>query len=148
MRFVLVFGLLCSGLAACAIAGSGPMVPPAPISPAPTASAGGLAAARRACNAAFPPQVGNYLPHAECVNAAIEHHALPHARYPDLVRLQEQVRSWYSAQIDEGTITPKTAETKMDEADELVARATHERDAGRSDVADAEIAPLQTLLQR
>src|SRR5438270_4695172 len=74
----------CSALAACAPFVGGPF------------GAGDLPSARQACNQAYPPKVGNYLPHAHCVNAAIEAHALPAARYPDLVRLQEEVRTTLS----------------------------------------------------
>lgn len=91
MRQKLAIGLLCVGLASCAM----PMPPP-----------GDLSADRRACNNAYPPRVGNYLPHAECVNAAVERDAIPFARYPDLVRLQEQLRRKYSAQIDGGVLIP------------------------------------------
>ena len=150
MRHKLVGGLLCTGLAACAIA------PPAPISttasvslakPMQAASSGDLAAERQACNTAYPPKIGNYLPHAECVNAAVERWALPYSPYPDLVRLQEELRINYSTQIDNGSITPQTGETKMAKADELIAGAITERDAGRSEVADNQVARLETILQ-
>jgi hypothetical protein len=111
------------------------------------ASSGDLAAERQACNAAYPPKVGNYLPHAECVNAAVERFALPYTPYPDLIRLQEELRISYSAQIDNGSITPQTGETKMAKADELIAGAITERDAGRSGVADNQVTRLQTALQ-
>ena len=111
------------------------------------ASSGDLAAERIACNTAYPPKIGNYLPHAECVNAAVERWALPYTPYPDLVRLQEELRINYSTQIDNGSITPQTGETKMAKADELIAGAITERDAGRSEVADNQVARLETILQ-
>lgn len=150
MRHKLVIGLLCTGLAACAVAPPAPIPPPASVSlakPMEAASSGDLAAERQACNAAYPPKVGNYLPHAECVNAAVERFALPYTPYPDLIRLQEELRISYSAQIDNGSITPQTGETKMAKADELIAGAITERDAGRSGVADNQVTRLQTALQ-
>jgi hypothetical protein len=107
----------------------------------------GVRTDRLACNTAYPPRIGNYLSHAECVNAAVERDAIPRARYPDLVRLQERLRISYSAQIDNGKITPKTGEGNMAEADQLVANATIERDAGRSEVADNQVARLDTILR-
>jgi hypothetical protein len=150
MRHKLVVGLLCTGLAACAIAPPAPIPPPPSVSlakPMQAASSGDLATDRLACNAAYPPKIGNYLPHAECVNAAVERDALPNNRYPDLVGLQEQLRVNYSAQIDNGTITSQTGETKMAEADEWIAGAITERDAGRSGVSDDQVTRLQTALQ-
>ena len=116
MRHKLVVGLLCTGLVACAITPPALIPPPAPVSlakPMQAASSGDLAAERQACNTAYPAKIGNYLPHAECVNAAVERYALPYTPYPDLVRLQEELRINYSAQIDNGSITPPTGETKM-----------------------------------
>jgi hypothetical protein len=147
MRNRFMFALLCSGLAACDIAPPAPTLPSAQLFSTPPASSGDLAADRLACNTAYPPKIGNYLPHAECVNAAVDCDALPNARYPDLVRLQEELRINYSEQIDNGSITPQTGETKMAKADELIAGAITERDAGRSAVADNQIVGLQTALQ-
>jgi hypothetical protein len=136
MRWTLAVGLLCGGLAACA----GP--------PGPTlAPPGDLAADRKACNEAYPPRVGNYLPHAQCVNAAVERDAIPFAHYPDLVHLQEQLRVKYSAQIDERAISPREGERKMTEADELVNAAIRDRDTGRREVADHRVDRLQAMLQ-
>jgi hypothetical protein len=98
----LPIGLLCAALASCAM----PMPPP-----------GDLSADRQACNNVYPARVGNYLPHAECVNAAVERDAIPFARYPDLVRLQEQLRRKYSALIDGGVLTAKAGARKMAEVD-------------------------------
>jgi hypothetical protein len=66
---------------------------------------GDLKSARDACNRNYPARIGNYLPHAHCVNAAIETYALPAARYPDLVRLQAQVRASLSEKIDRRRIS-------------------------------------------
>jgi hypothetical protein len=141
-----VFSILCSGLAACAIAPPAPIFNLAPMLPT-QAPSGDLATDRRACNTAYPPKIGNYLSHAKCVNAAVERDAIPRARYPDLVRLQERLRISYSAQIDNGKVTPKTGERNMAEEDELVANATIERDAGRSEVAADQVARLETILR-
>jgi len=78
---------------------------------------GDLKTARDACNLQYPMRVGNYLPHAHCVNAAIETYALPNARYPDLIRLQAQVRASLSEKIDRRRITVQAGERRMAEAD-------------------------------
>jgi len=57
-------------------------------------------------------RVGNYLPHANCVNAAIESYALPGARYPDLIGLQAQVRAALSAKIDSRRITVQAGQRR------------------------------------
>jgi hypothetical protein len=139
---------LCSSLAACTVASPAPTLPSDPSFSTQAALSGQLVADRSACNTAYPPKIGNYLPHAECVNAAVEHDALPNARYPDLVRLQEELRVSYSAQIDNGSITPRTGETKMAKADESIAAAVTERDAGRSEVANNQVTQLQTETRR
>ena len=71
----------------------------------------------------------------------------PFARYPDLVRLQEQLRVKYSAQIDRGALSPREGERKMTEADELVNAAIHDRDVGRREVADHRVDRLQAMLE-
>ena len=76
-----------------------------------------LQTARDGCNLQYPMRVGNYLPHAHCVNAAIETYALPNARYPDLIRLQAQVRASLSEKIDRRRITVQAGERRMAEAD-------------------------------
>jgi hypothetical protein len=140
MRRAVAIGLLCGGLAACAI--------PSPFAvPGLGTAPGDLAADRRACNQNYPAQQGNFLAHAQCVNAVVERDAIPYARYPDLVRLQEQLRVKYSAQIDSGAISPREGERKMAEADTLVDAAMRERDRGRSTVADHRVDRLQALLE-
>jgi hypothetical protein len=140
MRRLLAIGLLCSGLAACAIPSpfAIPVIPSAP---------GDLTADRKACNQSYPPQPGNYLPHAQCVNAAVEHDAIPYSRHPDLVRLQEQLRVKYSGLIDRGAISPQIGERKMAEADDLVNTAIRDRDYGRMATADRRRDRLQEMLQ-
>ena len=140
MQKFFAVGLLCAGLAACAV--------PSPF-PAPNLGAppGNLAADRAVCNKDFPPRLGNYLPHAQCVNAAVERDAIPLARYPDLVRLQEQLRVKYSAAIDQSALSPREGERRMVEADNLVNAAIKDRDAGRREVADHRVDRLQALLQ-
>jgi len=140
MRRGLAVGLLCSGLAACSVP-SPFAVPSLPNPP------GDLSADRQACNQQYPPRLGNYLPHAQCVNAAVERDAIPLARYPDIVRLQEQLRLKYSAQIDQQVISPRDGERKMAAADELVNAAIRDRDTGRQGVADHRVARLQAMLQ-
>ena len=85
MRRSVAIGLLCAGLAGCAVPSPFPV-------PGLGAPPGDLSADRAVCNKQYPPRVGNYLPHAQCVNAAVERDAIPLARHPDLVRLQEQAR--------------------------------------------------------
>jgi hypothetical protein len=142
MRRSLVVMLMCLGLAGCEVPSPfQSMVPGLPTPP------GNLAADREACNKQFPPHIGTYLPHAQCVNAAIEHDSIPFARYPDLVRLQEQLRVKYSTMIDSGTLSPAAAEHKMRVADEIVEAAVHDRDVGRQTVADHRVSGLQAMLQ-
>ena len=135
MRQSLAIAVMCVSLAACAV----------PLFPSPP---GDLAADRRACDQSYPRGVGSYLPHAQCVNAAIERDAIPFARYPDLVRLQEQLRVKYSAQIDRGALSPRDGERRMAEADQLVTATTHDRDVGRDAVADHRVDRLEAMLQR
>src|ERR1700731_4668258 len=78
---------------------------------------GDLQSAREACNREYPPRVGNYLPHAQCVNAAVERYARPRASHPDLIRLQEGVRATLSAKVDRRQISVSVAERRMAEAD-------------------------------
>jgi hypothetical protein len=142
MRRTLAVGLICVGLAGCEV--PSPFQGWVPGLPTPP---GNLAADREACNKQFPQHIGNYLPHAQCVNAAIERDSIPFARYPDLVRLQEQLRVKYSAETDNGTLSPQAAEHNMRLADEIVSAAMHDRDIGRQTVADHRVYGLQALLQ-
>src|SRR5205823_11213925 len=96
---------------------------------------GDLKSAREACNRDYPRRIGNYLPHAHCVNAAIEVYALPTARHPDLVRMQEEVRASLSDRIDRRRLSVSAGERRMAEADRLVIAAERERDAGNNDAA-------------
>ena len=140
MRRSVAIGILCAGLAGC--------VAPSPF-PAPNLGAppGNLSADRQVCNKEYPPHLGNYLPHAQCVNEAVERDAIPFARHPDLVRLQEQLRVKYSAAIDQGALSPREGERKMVEADQLVDAAMKDRDTGRREVADHRMERLQSMLQ-
>jgi hypothetical protein len=140
MRHILAMAILCAGLAGCAV--------PSPFAvPNLGAPPGDLAADRQACNKQFPERIGNYLPHAECVNAAVERDAIPLSRYPDIVRLQERLRVKYSGDIDRGVLSPREGQRRMAEADELVNAATRDRDNGRREVADRRVDRLQTMLQ-
>ncbi len=140
MRHILAMAILCAGLAGCAV--------PSPFAvPNLGAPPGDLTADRQACNKQFPERIGNYLAHAECVNAAVERDAIPTSRYPDLVRLQERLRLKYSADIDRGVLSPRAGQRKMAEADELVSATMRDRDTGRRTVADHRVAALQAILQ-
>ena len=140
MRRWLTIGLVCGALGACA-APSPFAVPPLPGPP------GNLAADRASCNREYPQHIGNYLAHAQCVNAAVERDAIPFARYPDLVRLQEGLRIKYSSLIDQRVLSPRAGERKMAEADELVNAAIHDRNVGRHQVADRRVDRLQAMLE-
>jgi hypothetical protein len=143
MRRLLAIILLCGGLVACL-----PVEPPPPPPPLPPqAAARELQHARQDCNATYPAQIGNYLPHANCVNAAVDRFALPGARYPDLVRLQEGARSRISARIDHGSISARTGETQMTTVDRAIDIAQRERDAANQKGADAELARVYALLE-
>lgn len=142
MRRSWTIGVLCTALAGCSLPspfqGMVPTLPEAP---------GDLAVSRAACNKQYPERIGNYLPHAQCVNAAVERDAIPTARYPDLVRLQEQLRVKYSTAIDRGALSPQTGQRKMRQADELVEATMRDRDRGRHDVAEHRTVALQAMLQ-
>jgi len=141
MRRELAAVLLCSGLGAC-------VTPPAAAPPlAATAHRHTLETARLACNRKYPPQVGNFALHAKCVNAAVDRYALPGARYPDLLRLQEQVRSRLSSQIDGGAISREDGAQRMDEADKAIGEAERERSAARPDAAADQVARVQAMLK-
>jgi len=122
--------LLCASLAACAQY----LAPP---------PAGNLRSARLACNAEYPRGIGNYLPHALCVNEAVERYAVPTARHPDLIRLQEAVRARLSEKIDRRLISRQTGEHRMSEADALVAAAERDRDAGKDNAALRRLATIE-----
>lgn len=155
--------LLLSGLGCCALAACAPPPPPpppfaaAPYHPMPQAQAermgrfGGpgdtLETARAACNEAYPAKVGNYLGHAHCVNAAVEKFALPKTTYPDLVRLQEQVRANISEAIDQGRLDARAGERRMAEADRLIGEAESSRNAADRDEAERRVAEVQAILR-
>jgi len=128
---VAVVSVLCALLAGCDL---GPL-------------AGDLQSAREACNRAYPRHIGNYLPHARCVNAAVEAYALPTARHPDLVRLQEEVRAVLSEKVDNRRLSVSAGERRMAEVDRLVAAAQRERDAGNEKAASKRIATVEEMLR-
>ena len=150
MRKALAVGVLCGALGACAMPMAGPPLGYWPYGPtpqaAPVAHRDSLQTARQACNKAYPARVGNYVAHADCVNEAVERYAVKNSRHPDLVRLQEQVRSQLSARIDQGTISVRDGEQQMQEADRAITAAQRERDAAHQDAADQHIAKVQTML--
>jgi hypothetical protein len=108
---------------------------------------GDLQTTREACNRQYPMRVGNYLPHANCVNSAIEIYALPGARYPDLIRLQAQVRATLSEKIDRRRLTVQAGERRMAEADRLVAATERDRDAGNQRAAERRIVAIEQMLR-
>jgi hypothetical protein len=108
---------------------------------------GDLKSAREACNRDYPRRIGNYLPHARCVNAAIEAYALPTARHPDLVRLQEEVRASLSDRIDRRRVSVAAGERRMAEVDRLVAAAERERDASNEKAANRRVAAIEQILR-
>ena len=108
---------------------------------------GDLKSAREACNREYPRRIGNYLPHAHCVNAAIEAYALPTARHPDLVRLQEEIRASLSDRIDRRRLSVSAGERRMAEADRLVAMAERERDAGNNAAAARRVTAIEEVLK-
>jgi hypothetical protein len=108
---------------------------------------GDLKSAREACNRDYPRRIGNYLPHAHCVNAAIEAYALPVARHSDLVRLQDEVRASLSDRIDRRRLSVTAGERRMAEADRLVAAAERERDAGNDAAAAKRVAAIEEMLR-
>jgi hypothetical protein len=134
MRLTMRIGaivVLCATVAGCVVA------PPT----------GDLRSAREACHRDYPRRIGNYLPHAHCVNAAIEAYALPTARHPDLVRMQEEVRASLSDRIDRRRLSVSAGERRMAEADRLVAAAERERDAGNNAAAARRVAAIEEMLK-
>jgi hypothetical protein len=106
-----------------------------------------LRSARAACNEVYPRRVGNYLPHARCVNAAVEAYALSSSRNPDLVRLQAQVRETLSEKIDRRRLSVEAGQRRMAEADRLIAEAETERAAGQEAAAARHVAAVEKLLR-
>jgi hypothetical protein len=109
---------------------------------------GDLGAARKFCNQQYPKRVGNYLPHAACVNDAVERLAIPTARYPDLVRLQENARTSLSEKIDRRMISLQLGERKMAQADAGIAQAARDRDTGDEASARQRIGAINSILRQ
>ena len=86
---------------------------------------GDLRSAREACNRQYPRRVGSYLPHAQCVNAAVERYALPTASHPDPIRLQEGWGQHYPAK------RPLSDQHVGRGTRRVVAAAERERNAGK-----------------
>ncbi len=129
----LAISLLCAGVVSCAT---------------PLPPSGDLRVDRQACDKAYPSQVGNYAAHAKCVNAAVESDAIPRARYPDLIRLQEQFRLKYSLQADNRVLTPQAAARKMAEIDAMVAKIEHDRSSGHTDAAEKLLHRIEAMLRQ
>jgi len=136
---VAAMSVLCTLVVGC-VPASPPLPPPAPLT-------GDLRSAREACNRNYPRRVGNYLLHAQCVNAAVERYALPTASHPDLIRLQEGVRATLSAKVDRRQISVSAAERHMAETDRLVAVIERERDAGHDAAAARRVASIEKILR-
>jgi hypothetical protein len=115
--------------------------------PAPLPPSGDLRSARELCNREYPRRVGNYLPHAQCVNEAVERYALPAASHPDLIRLQEGVRAALSGKVDRRQISVSAGEHRMAQADRLVAAAERERDAGNDAAASRRVTAIEEMLR-
>jgi len=144
MRRALTIMLACGALAACELPNPWQYKVPnlAAVSPP-----GDLAADRAACDKQYPQAAGSYAAHAECMNTAVEKDAIPFARYPELLRMGEQLRLKYSTAIDRGALSPAEGARKIREADELVAAAINDRDVGRETVAAHRVAALEAMLQ-
>jgi hypothetical protein len=151
-----MIGVACTSLAACVAppppyarpsAGTPPYWASPLAAPVPGAPAFDLQSARRACNDTYPPKLGNYLPHAQCVNAAVERYALATEPHPDLLRVQENARVVLSEQVDAGTLSVQAGERKMAQADSLIADARRQRDAGNVAAAEQKVAQIGGLLQ-
>jgi clan AA aspartic protease (TIGR02281 family) len=136
MRRIMLCAAVCGGLAAC--------VAPPPFG----ASTGGLSGARLACNERYPAKIGNYLPHALCVNAAIDSFALPGARHPELLRMQEDIRASLAGRVDRRQISLEAGRHKMNEADALVAEIQRDRDLGNEAAAARRMKALDAMLKR
>jgi hypothetical protein len=143
MRRILLIGLMAGGLAACDIPSFmptpdlGQIIPP-----------GDFASAVRACDAAAPRGVGNYLAQAQCVNTAEDNYRLPYSPYADLIRLHQQLRLKVATAIDSGAMAPAAGEKRLAEVDDLIAAAEHDRDTGHAAVAEHRVEALQAMLQR
>jgi hypothetical protein len=135
MRRIVLSAALCGALAAC--------VAPPPFG-APT---GNLPGARLACNQRYPAKIGNYLPHALCVNAAIESFALPGSRQPEILRVQEDIRASLAGRVDRRQISLEAARHKMNEADALVAQIERDRDLGNQAAAARRMKALDAMLR-
>jgi hypothetical protein len=106
-----------------------------------------LKTARETCNRQYLMRVGNYLPHARCVNAAIETYAMPGARYPDLVQLQAEARVLLSEKIDRRVMSAQAGERRMAEVDRLVAAAERDRDAGNDAAASTRVRAVERIIR-
>lgn len=142
MRRTLAIGLVCLGLGGCTLPNPfQSWVPAVPDLP------GDLAKDAQACEQHHPLQVGTYVAYAQCVNEAVEKDQIPYAHYPELVRMQEQLRLKYAGLIDKGVMSPAEGARHMALANELVNAAIRNRDAGRTDVAEHSVSYLKMQLE-
>jgi hypothetical protein len=144
VRRQIAVGLLCGGLAACAV----PQVMPPASPPLAVGPVGGydLPSARGVCDQRYPAQIGNYLAHAQCVNAAIERYALASSPSPDLVGLQEQARVQLSQRIDSRVISADDGAAQITAVDRAVDAAERERAAAHPSEADDQVRRIRTII--
>jgi hypothetical protein len=135
MRRIVLCAAICGALGAC-------------MSPPPFGAPNGdLPSARLACNQRYPARIGNYLPHAQCVNAAIESYALPAAAHPELLRIQEDIRASLAGQVDRRQISVEAGRHKMNQADALVVEIQRDRDRGNEAAAARRMKALDAMLR-
>lgn len=142
MRRTLTIGLICIGLGACTLPNpfqyKVPVLPDLP---------GNLTADVRACGQQHPLQVGSYTAYATCVNTAVDNDQMPYAPYPELVRMQQQLRLKYATLIDKGALSPAEGARQMALANEQVSAAIRDRNDGRTTVAERRVAYLKLQLE-
>lgn len=149
-------GQLIIGFVSCAVSLSGCVNQPVPrpahpvgiATPAqpPPDKAAALAAARQACAARYPAQVGTFFARATCINEAIDRIALPNAPNRDLIQLQESARIALSAKLDDGRISQRAAEATMAEIDAKVTSIEHYRAVSDQNAAAGQLNVLNALV--
>ena len=72
---------------------------------------------------------------------------MPTARHPDLIRLQEEVRSALSDKVDRRRIGVHDGEQRMAEADRLITAAERDRDAGNNAAAARRVTTVEGMLR-
>jgi hypothetical protein len=108
---------------------------------------GDMRSAREACNREHPRRVGSYLPHAQYVNAAVDHYALPTPSNPDLIRLQEGVRAALSDKVDRRQISVSAGNAAWRKPTVWSLWPRRERDAGKDAAAARRVAAIEEMLR-